>query len=255
MVLQGCVDQAAVPLQRRQEWLLPLTGAAVIHLCLLAFVLTAPPLVVSPGHQFEVLPVTLFTAEELASAVSPVSPAAPEDAPVRPRRMKRQAQSSKPVALVRVAPQPPPAALPNGAAPGAAPSPQKSARQEPAAAPPHKISANEATASPGGTGEASAISTGPERAMVLARPRYRDNPSPLYPDQARRRQLEGTVVLEASIGKKGKVDELVIHASSGHRLLDEAALKAVRLWLFEPGRRNGVPIPMKILVPVRFGFR
>ncbi len=91
--------------------------------------------------------------------------------------------------------------------------------------------------------------------MVLARPRYRDNPSPLYPDQARRRQLEGTVVLEASIGKKGKVDELVIHASSGHRLLDEAALKAVRLWLFEPGRRNGVPIPMKILVPVRFGFR
>ncbi len=91
--------------------------------------------------------------------------------------------------------------------------------------------------------------------MVLARPRYRDNPSPLYPDQARRRQLEGTVVLEASIGEKGKVDELVIHASSGHRLLDEAALKAVRLWLFEPGRRNGVPIPMKILVPVRFGLR
>ena len=78
--------------------------------------------------------------------------------------------------------------------------------------------------------------------MVLARPRYQDNPLPPYPERARRRQLEGTVVLEAWIGEQGKVGELVIHASSGHRLLDEAALKAAGVsyeGFVYPGAQHG----------------
>jgi protein TonB len=43
-----------------------------------------------------------------------------------------------------------------------------------------------------------------------------------------------------------------IKESSGHRILDQAAMSSVRKWVFEPGRRNGLRIAMTVLVPVRF---
>lgn len=88
-----------------------------------------------------------------------------------------------------------------------------------------------------------------------ARPRYRDNPPPTYPERARRLRLEGTVVLAALVDGGGTVDDLAVHASSGHQLLDDAALRAVRGWLFEPGKRGGLPVTMQVLVPVRFALR
>jgi protein TonB len=90
---------------------------------------------------------------------------------------------------------------------------------------------------------------------VLAHPLYRENPEPEYPALARRRQQEGTVVIEALVTPEGKVGGLALRQSSGHPLLDEAALKGVKGWRFEPGRRGAVAVAMKVLVPVRFGLR
>jgi len=45
-------------------------------------------------------------------------------------------------------------------------------------------------------GEAPAGIDGPGCCRTQARPRYRDNPAPAYPNLARCRGLEGTVVLE-----------------------------------------------------------
>ena len=92
-------------------------------------------------------------------------------------------------------------------------------------------------------------------AMIMARPLYRQNPPPEYPARARRRHLQGTVILEVSVTNDGKVAQLRINESSGHKILDRAALKAVKGWLFEPGRRGARRVAMRVLVPVRFSLR
>lgn len=92
-------------------------------------------------------------------------------------------------------------------------------------------------------------------AEVKARPLYLDNPPPEYPALARRRHWQGTVVLEVMVSREGKVLQLRVGESSGRDVLDEAALKAVSTWRFEPGRRGSRRVEMQVLVPVRFNFR
>lgn len=48
-----------------------------------------------------------------------------------------------------------------------------------------------------------------------------------YPDEARRRGLSGALELEVALGASGNVRRLQVRESSGHRLLDEAALRIV----------------------------
>jgi protein TonB len=103
--------------------------------------------------------------------------------------------------------------------------------------------------------ESGADSPSAEGEVVLARPLYRDNPVPVYPALARRRQWQGTVVLEVLVKADGLVAELSVEQGSGHRVLDEAALAAVRNWRFTPGRQGRQPVAMKVLVPVRFGLQ
>lgn len=48
-----------------------------------------------------------------------------------------------------------------------------------------------------------------------------------YPDEARRRGLDGALELEVALGAAGNVRQLRVRRSSGHRLLDDAALRIV----------------------------
>ena len=50
-----------------------------------------------------------------------------------------------------------------------------------------------------------------------------------YPDAARRRQLEGSLVLVVGINKNGSVNELILRSTSGHQILDDAAKRIVQL--------------------------
>jgi protein TonB len=63
------------------------------------------------------------------------------------------------------------------------------------------------------------------------------------------------VVLEVLVNRKGRVDDLRVLETSGHEVLDEAALKAVGDWLFEPGRRGAEKVAMWVKVPLRFELR
>jgi len=92
-------------------------------------------------------------------------------------------------------------------------------------------------------------------AEVKARPLYLDNPPPEYPALARRRHWQGTVVLEVMVSREGKVLQLQVGESSGREVLDEAALKAVSGWRFEPGRRGSLRVDMLVMVPVRFSLQ
>jgi protein TonB len=50
-----------------------------------------------------------------------------------------------------------------------------------------------------------------------------------YPDEARRRRLSGDLLLDVSLKPDGSVDEIVVRRTSGHRVLDDAAIRIVRL--------------------------
>ncbi|HSE13709.1 MAG TPA: energy transducer TonB [Rudaea sp.] len=50
-----------------------------------------------------------------------------------------------------------------------------------------------------------------------------------YPDEARRQQLHGQLVLTVAINRDGSVRSIDVIQPSGHKLLDEAALRIVRL--------------------------
>ncbi|MBT3361045.1 MAG: TonB family protein [Rhodospirillales bacterium] len=78
------------------------------------------------------------------------------------------------------------------------------------------------------------------------------NPLPRYPKIARRRGLEGRVIVRVVVGVDGKARSLRIASSSAHRMLDEAALKALQKWRFEPARRAGIPVEAPVEIPIAF---
>jgi len=86
-------------------------------------------------------------------------------------------------------------------------------------------------------------------------PLYLKNPPPEYPPVARRRGYEGTVVLDVLVDREGRVRDLSVSQSSGHGVLDRAATKAVKDWLFEPGRRGDVTVDMWVEVPLTFRLK
>lgn len=95
----------------------------------------------------------------------------------------------------------------------------------------------------------------PGSVLKFARPLYKQNTSPPYPRKARRMGYEGIVMLKVLINEKGRVDDLTVLKSSGHTVLDRAALSAVRKWLFEPGTEGGIKKKMWVKIPVRFDLK
>jgi len=86
----------------------------------------------------------------------------------------------------------------------------------------------------------------------MARPLYVKNPAPRYPRRARKKGLQGTVMLKVLVNAGGRVEDLKLLHSSGHAILDKAAMAAVKKWLFAPGAVNGTPARMWVKVPIRF---
>ena len=74
--------------------------------------------------------------------------------------------------------------------------------------------------------------------------------TPQYPPLARQAHIQGTVVLQAVIGKDGTVQNL--HVSSGHPLLIQSAMDAVRQWRYKPYYLNGEPVEVDTQINVNF---
>ncbi len=90
---------------------------------------------------------------------------------------------------------------------------------------------------------------------VLAYPDYAKNPGLSYPQLALRRGLEGRVVLKVQVSKEGRSLQVTLAKSSGHSVLDRAAIKTVRKWIFKPGKLNGVPVDMWVEVPIVYQLK
>ena len=74
--------------------------------------------------------------------------------------------------------------------------------------------------------------------------------NPEYPQMARIAHVQGAVVLQCNIDKLGNVTEL--RAVSGHPLLIQSALDAVKKWKYRPFLLNGSPVAVKTRITVNF---
>ena len=78
-------------------------------------------------------------------------------------------------------------------------------------------------------------------------------PAPAYPGEALRQGLSGTVELEILVGIDGRPLDARVVRSSGHRVLDQAARRAVlRYWTFHPAMRGGQAVQALGRVPIEF---
>lgn len=62
----------------------------------------------------------------------------------------------------------------------------------------------------------------------------------------------GSVVIDAVVGTEGKVDSM--NVLSGPPSLRDAAMQALKQYRYEPGTRNGQPVPAHVTVTIRFRF-
>lgn len=78
---------------------------------------------------------------------------------------------------------------------------------------------------------------------------------PQYPPRARRAGQQGTVLVAVEVLENGSSGAVRLHSSSGHQILDDAAMLAAARCRFRPARRLGVPYRSTIVVPFVFQLR
>ena len=89
--------------------------------------------------------------------------------------------------------------------------------------------------------------------QLVSKPTFATKPSPVkYPRLAKRRGIEGTVLVEVLIAKDGHQIKQKLIKSSGANVLDDAALKAIKKWRFSPHIVDGIAIAHRVQIPVRF---
>ncbi len=84
----------------------------------------------------------------------------------------------------------------------------------------------------------------------IKEPKKLKDVKPAYPDIAKQARVQGVVILECTISPAGKVSEVKV--LRGIPLLDQAAIDAVKQWVYTPTLLNGVPVPVIMTVTVNF---
>lgn len=171
------------------------------------------------------------------SLLTPPTPPEPRVAPLQPPppKVERQPKPQPVVERTVSAPAPTPVAQPVA---------EHAVQQAPVAvapaAPPHPAP----------------VAASPAPEPVIEPPRYNaaylSNPPPPYPLAARRRGIEGTVLIRAEISAEGGCLRAELKKSSGAELLDQAALEAVKKWRFVPAKRGSQAVVAWVEVPITF---
>lgn len=76
---------------------------------------------------------------------------------------------------------------------------------------------------------------------------------PIYPDVAVSARIRGVVILEANVDRDGRVTDVKV-LRTANRLLDDAAITAVRQWRYRPLILNGSPEPFILTVVLTFSL-
>jgi protein TonB len=94
----------------------------------------------------------------------------------------------------------------------------------------------------------------PAAAVNIPKPVVIQNTPPSYPDLARRNGWEGRVMIRVEVSAEGRPLSTGIAKSSGFGVLDQAALRAVKSWRFQPRTVAGIPSAGSVEVPVNFSL-
>lgn len=86
-------------------------------------------------------------------------------------------------------------------------------------------------------------------------PQPLSNIRPVYPEIAQEAGIEGTVVVQVFIDKKGRVQDTIILKGIPNTGLDEAALKAIRKTRFRPAKQRERAVGVWISIPVNFRLK
>jgi protein TonB len=228
-----------------KRWILPASCAVIFHAALFKLDLVSLPPVMAM-HENRTVTISLVQ--------------------MPPPQPKKQIQplamdSSKPIApLAKLTPKTPPVVRPE---PQPKPEPVNSeALQEPGASDVAPLQSTSVKGSDAHTlldsdsAAADLQAPGPDQAEVQASiPLYHLNPPPAYPAAARRRNYQGTVLLNVLVDRQGQVEQVKVAHSCGYDMLDRSAAKSVRQWRFEPARRFGRPFEMWVQVPIKFELK
>jgi protein TonB len=189
--------------------------------------------------------------ETAAKNESPLTPAVKPKPIEAVKKPEKKTPIVKPAPAKQVRPIEPKKPAPPDQAPQKSPEffPDESSQGAEASLPPPR---EEPTAV--GTGPVSAVPNqlALTSATEEAQPEYSKNPPIAYPNRARRKGYEGTVLLEVLVNRNGTVDDLRILASSGYAILDSSAVKSVKTWSFKPAKKGKNTVDMWVQVPVRF---
>lgn len=82
-------------------------------------------------------------------------------------------------------------------------------------------------------------------------PRPTQKPEPHYSKKARMVSYQGTVVLWVVVNAQGSVEQEWVVKPLGLGL-DQETLRAARTWKFAPATRNGIPVPVRVMVEMTF---
>lgn len=211
--------------------------------------------------------VTLVVALHLAAFFAWMS--LPPSAPVPEREMEvTVAVAIAPVAQPEVSPapsppQPVPIPQPRKVMPAPKPAPVESVAQPsetPNEAPSEALSESfieqPGAAAPAAAGATTIAPSAPVIPDVEPdyKASYLNNPRPPYPFAARRMGLQGKVVLNVEVLSEGLCGQANVHQSSGHDMLDNAALQTVKTWKFVPARQAGRAVTKWFKIPIQFSL-
>jgi TonB family protein len=102
-----------------------------------------------------------------------------------------------------------------------------------------------------GPGRDGGFGDGPFSGGRVIAPREIYNPDPEYSEEGRKAKQQGIVVLSLIVDANGRPRDIYVMRSLGMGL-DEKAVEALRKWRFEPGKRGGIPVAMRVNVEVYF---
>lgn len=88
--------------------------------------------------------------------------------------------------------------------------------------------------------------------IQAGKPDYAYNPQPDYPMLLREQGVGGVVWLRVWVDSDGHPGEIKLAKGSGYRLLDDAALRAVRQWRFVPAKKGAQSLASWVEFPIRF---
>ncbi len=106
-----------------------------------------------------------------------------------------------------------------------------------------------------GAGQAESAGVAPRFTEADYRAHYAHNPKPDYPESARTRGWTGKVLLRVRVSEQGVSEAVAVEQSSGHDILDESAIQAVKQWRFIPAKRGETPVTSSVIVPIVFNLR